>query len=403
MTISSKPQLVKLSGAVQHYDWGGKTYIPQLTGVKNSDDQPFAELWMGDHPGAPATAFLPEGEIALNDLFKAAPDWLGGKMAAAFGTRLPYLLKILDVRSMLSIQVHPDKPAAVEGFREENEAGIPINAPIRNFKDDNHKPEVMVALSDFWLLHGFRSDEETDQLLKSSVPELTFLHETWKSSGIKVVYRHLMEMPQEEVDALLTPLAERLGAKTPEDKQHPDFWAWRAIESFRPAKGRFDRGIFSIYLFNLVNLRPGEGIYQGAGIPHAYLEGVNVELMANSDNVFRGGLTTKHIDVPLLLQHLHFDPVTPVAIPGISRSETEIIYPTPAPDFELSCVRLEKDQLHTSESTCGPHILIVLEGSVLVNKQQPFRRGDCFLVPEGLRYDLTGEANSVLYKAGLPV
>jgi len=400
MTITSKPQLVKLSGAVQHYDWGGKTYIPQLTGTENAADQPFAELWMGDHSGAPATAFLHEGEIALNDLFKTAPDWLGKKMAAAFGAKLPYLFKILDVHSMLSIQVHPNKAAAVEGFREENEAGIPINAPNRNFKDDNHKPEVMVALSDFWLLHGFRSDEETGRILQS-VPELNFLYETWKSSGIKVIYRYLMEMPQEEVDTLLSPLVERLGAKTPADKQHPDFWAWRAIESFRPATGRFDRGIFSIYLFNLVNLQPGEGIYQGAGIPHAYLEGVNVELMANSDNVFRGGLTNKHIDVPLLLQHLHFDPVIPVAIPGLSRSETEMVYPTPAPDFELSCIQLEKDQLYASESVCGPHILIVLEGSVLVNNTQPFRRGDCFLVPEGLRYEMTGEA--VLYKAGLPV
>lgn len=400
MTISSKPQLVKLSGAVQHYDWGGKTYIPELVGTQNAANQPFAELWMGDHPGAPATAFLPEAEVSLHDLFHAAPDWLGKNMVASFGTRLPYLFKILDVHSMLSIQVHPDKAAAVEGFREENKADIPINAPNRNFKDDNHKPEVMAALSDFWLLHGFRSDEETDQILQS-VTELNFLYETWKLSGIKVLYRHLMEMPQDEIDERLLPLAERLGANVPNDKHHPDFWAWRAIQAFRPTTGRFDRGIFSIYLFNLVNLKPGEGIYQGAGIPHAYLEGVNVELMANSDNVFRGGLTTKHIDVPLLLQHLHFDPVTPIAIRGTSRSETEMVYPTPAPDFELSCIRLEKDQVHTSESVCGPHILIILEGSVLVNKQQPFRRGECFLVPEGLKYEITGQA--VLYKAGLPV
>jgi len=402
MTITSKPQIIKLSGAVQHYDWGGKTYIPELTGIENKEDKPFAELWMGDHPGAPATAILPEARIPLNHLFEAAPDWQGKKMAAAFGPRLPYLFKILDVRSMLSIQVHPDKEAAAIGFRQENEAGIPLNAHNRNFKDDNHKPEVMVALTDFWLLHGFRSDKETERIL-TSISELNFLLPLWKSEGIKAVYRHLMEMPQHEVDVLLAPLGERLSGHLPEDKLHPDFWAWRAMQTFQPATGRFDRGIFSIYLFNLVFLQPGEGIYQGAGIPHAYLEGVNVELMANSDNVFRGGLTTKHIDVPLLLQHLRFDPVIPEALMGTSRSETEIVYRTPAPDFELSCIRLSKEQIYRSESSCGPHILIVLEGSVLVNNTQPFRRGDCFLVPEGLYYEITGQANSVLYKAGLPV
>ncbi len=400
MTITSKPQLVKLSGAVQHYDWGGKTYIPQLTGTENGADQPFAELWMGDHAGAPATVLLPEATMPLNRLFEMAPDWLGKKMTATFGNRLPYLFKILDVRSMLSIQVHPDKAAAVEGFRQENEAGIPLNAPNRNFKDDNHKPEIMVALSDFWLLHGFRSEEETGHIL-TSISELNFLYPTWKAEGIKFIYRYLMEMSQDETDVFLAPLAERLAADIPEDKNHPDFWAWRAIQTFRPTTGRYDRGIFSIYLFNLVHLKPGEGIYQGAGIPHAYLEGVNAELMSNSDNVFRGGLTTKHIDVPLLLRHLHFDPVKPKAITGTSRSETEIVYPTPAPDFELSCIRLEKDQVYTSESVCGPHILIILEGAVLVNNTQPFRRGECFLVPEGLKYEITGQA--VLYKAGLPI
>lgn len=402
MTITSKPQIIKLTGAVQHYDWGGISFIPELTGIKNPERLPFAELWMGDHPGAPASAILPEASLPLNALFEAAPDWLGKKMIASFGARLPYLFKILDVRSMLSIQVHPEKAAAVMGFQEENEAGIPLNAPSRNFKDDNHKPEVMVALSDFWLLHGFRSEEATAHIL-SATPELNFLYPIWKAEGIRVVYRYLMEMPQEEVDAKLAPLAARLTTSGSADKNHPDFWALRAIQTFQPATGRFDRGIFSIYLFNLVCLQAGEGIYQGAGIPHAYLEGVNVELMANSDNVFRGGLTTKHIDVPLLLQHLQFDPVTPEVIRGVKRLGAEIGYPTPAPDFDLSCIRLGKDQTHAAESGCGPHILVVLEGSVLVNNTQPFRRGECFLVPEGLHYELKSEADAVLYKAGLPI
>lgn len=393
-----------LEGVVQHYTWGGFHYIPDLLKQENPKREPCAELWLGAHPRGMAQVHRPaEVGLSLQGLIEQNPDAvLGAATAQRFANQIPYLLKVLDVAKMLSIQAHPNKTEAERGFAAENASGIPLNAFNRNFKDDNHKPEIMVALSDFWLLHGFRSEEKTAHIL-TSIPELNFLYPIWKSEGIKVIYRYLMEMPQEETDVLLAPLAARLAADIPEDKNHPDFWAWRAIQTFRPTTGRYDRGIFSIYLFNLVHLKPGEGIYQGAGIPHAYLEGVNAELMSNSDNVFRGGLTTKHIDVPLLLQNIHFEPVIPEVIRGVSRSETEIVYPTPAPDFELSCIRLKKDQQYTSKSICGPHILIVLEGSVMVNNTQPFRRGDCFLVPEGLHYDLTGGANSVLYKAGLPI
>ncbi len=400
MKITTKPQIIKLSGTVQHYDWGGTTYIPTLIGAENPDDQPFAELWMGDHPGAPAKAILPEGVIPLHHLFEAAPAWLGKNLIAQFGHRLPYLFKVLDVRSMLSIQVHPNKAAAVAGFREENEAGVPLNSSTRNFKDDNHKPEIMVALTDFWLLHGFREAATTNTILHET-PELLFLIPIWESEGIAAAYRYVMEMPQAEVDSRLAPLHKRLASAPPQEKHHPDFWAWRAMISFQPASGLYDRGIFSIYLFNLVYLQAGEAIFQGAGIPHAYLEGVNVELMANSDNVFRGGLTNKHIDVALLLKHINFEPVIPNILNGVKRSDVETVFPTPAPDFELSSITLGTQQAHTAVSACGPHIFIVLDGAVVVNEELPFRRGDCFLIPEGQHYRISAQESGKLYMAGI--
>lgn len=401
MTQHMKPQITPLEGAVQHYDWGGKSFIPKLIGATNEALQPFAELWMGDHAGAPAKAILPEGAMSLHQLFEVAPEWLGQSIVEQFGARLPYLFKILDVHSMLSIQAHPNKAEAEKGFREENEAGVPLKAAHRNFKDDNHKPEIMVALSDFWLLHGFRSTEEIEQII-SETAEFESLKAIWQTEGLRALYRYIMEMPQAQVDALLQPLAERLEKEMPANKNQPDYWALKAMKSFQPSSGRYDRGIFSIYLFNLVYIPEGKGIFQDAGIPHAYLEGVNVELMANSDNVFRGGLTPKHIDVPLLLEHLDFSPVVPRVFGGFERSKTEKVFLTPAPDFELSCIELDKGQLHESLSARGPHTLIVLEGEVLANNTQPFRRGDCFLVPEGLSYTIASEAPAVLYKAALP-
>ncbi len=393
--------ILPIKGAIQHYDWGGFDFIPQLLDIKNTTRQPFAELWMGAHPSAPAITTLNGKTIPLDQLVQAAPvEILGQKVASAFQNRLPYLFKVLDVQKMLSIQAHPTKKQAEEGFRRENEEGIPLDAPNRNYKDNNHKPEVMVALTDFWLLHGFKPLSDIEHTLQA-VPEFASLLEITAKGSIYDLYRFTMEMPQSTADAMLQPLHKRLTNEQPA-KDSPDFWAKRAFTDHPPRDGHYDRGIFSIYMFHLLHLKPGEGIFQGAGVPHAYLEGVNMELMANSDNVFRGGLTNKHVDVHELLKSLVFEAVTPHIIQGDAISSTEVVYRTPAPDFELSKIEVGHEKSHECVGVEAPHMLIVLEGEITVNTDSHFRRGEIFFVPAGLAYFIRSETKAILFKATVP-
>ncbi len=396
--------VLPLEGAVQHYPWGGYHFIPDLIGVSNLSQQPFAELWLGAHPSNPARVPLNGRHAGLDELIETSPQaFLGPAIARRFDGRLPFLFKILDVRKMLSIQAHPTKRQAEAGFARENAEGIPLDAPHRVFKDDNHKPEVMVALSDFWLLHGFRSPEAIARL-PGQVPEWKPLHDRFAKGDLKALYRYVMELPQAEVNRLLAPMRERLRSKNSGlNKNHPDYWAWQAFEDYTSPEGAIDRGIFSIYLFNLVRLHPGQGIFQDAGIPHAYLEGVNVELMANSDNVFRGGLTQKHVDVPALMAHLDFRPVTPHILEGEALSPVLRRYPTPSPDFQLSRIELSAGERYQPADHRTPRIFIALEGGVAIAGNGSFTGGQSFLVKPAFDFALEARQAAILFEASVPV
>ena len=350
-----------LIGRIQHYTWGGNTYIPSLFQQKEGE-QPCAEYWLGIHAGAPSQVMLGQGaSTSLQSLINSdKARYLGNAVCKRFGN-LPYLLKILDVKDMLSIQVHPNKQAAEEGFDKENALAIPLNAPNRNYKDDNHKPEMMVALSDFWLLHGFSPN--IDQQLDA----YGFLHgfkEIFQAEGIRGIYQKVMELPQEEVDRLIAPHIQTimpLYVANQLPKTSPDFWAARAVHNFC-GDGHYDRGIFSIYLFNILNLKPGEGIFQGAGLPHAYLEGQNIELMSNSDNVLRAGLTPKHVDIPELLANTAFVPTIAEIIPG-SLNKTVQHYPCPIGDFSLTAYFLSAGE-KMEFTVDSPSIFLMLNGQV---------------------------------------
>lgn len=349
--MQNNTKIFRLEGRVQHYAWGGSDYIPALLSQENPGKKPFAEYWMGGHDNAPALVVTAEGKIPLNEFIAKNPaSLLGKKVNETFG-RLPYLLKVLDVKDMLSIQVHPTKSAAVAEFDAENKKGTPMSDPKRNYKDDNHKPELMVALSEFWLLHGFRSTADTAAII-GKVPELNFLIPFHDQKDHARIYKHVMTMPQEEVNQRLQPLLDRIIPLYKEgklEKSDPGFWAARAAITFNEP-GRIDRGIFSIYLFNLVRIEPDYAIFQDAGVPHAYLEGQNMEIMANSDNVLRGGLTNKHVDVDELMKHVKFAPVEPRLIMGSVEMETpegqfaETRFKTPAPDFELRQIWLPEGE-----------------------------------------------------------
>ncbi len=403
-----------IRGAVQNYAWGGKEFIPKLMGVQNIDNQPFAEVWLGAHQRGPAMLKMNGKEISLKDFIEKNPNVLGERVIKQFGKTFPYLFKVLDVNKMLSIQTHPSKEAAVRGYYAEEKAGIPITAFDRNYKDDNHKPEVMVALTEFWLLHGFKSLEAIEEVLKS-VPEFKMLLEYYQRILKKEVdnklyyfYKNLMEMSQKMVDEILQPLAERLSLDFVAGKiakSSPDYWAALAFRDNMLDGGHFDRGIFSIYIFNLVCLQRGEGIFQDAGIPHAYLEGVNMELMANSDNVFRGGLTVKHVDVKELLEHVVFEPVTPNILTGTEIKQGVKVYETSAPDFELTRILLKDFQTYNCTEANSPEILIVMKGEVIVQSgAEEFRleRGGAFFAPNGSEYTLVSDGTSEVFKAAVP-
>lgn len=403
--IEVNQKVFPLKGAIQHYAWGGYDYLPELLGMANTEHQPFAELWMGAHHRGPAMVRENGKALPLHELLEKHHGWLGQTIQEKFAGRLPFLFKVLDVRQMLSIQSHPTRAQAEAGFLRENEAGIPLDAPYRNFKDDNHKPEVMVALTEFWLLHGFKSEEALERCLREA-PEFESLRPYFAERSIYNLYKAVMEMPQEEVDRLLKPMEQRLRPQAEAGnlpKSQPEYWAMQAFDNHMLEGGHYDRGVFSIFFFNLVKVMPGEGIYQGAGIPHAYLEGVNVELMANSDNVFRGGLTVKHVDVPELLNHLVFDAVRPEILQGEALSDAEWAYRTPAPDFQLNRIQLAEGQRYQPPTTAGPEIVLVIKGRVRAEESgHTFSRGEAFFVPAGTVYALAGEEESLMFKAMVP-
>jgi mannose-6-phosphate isomerase class I len=414
--FTSAPCALRLGGAVQNYDWGGFRFIPALLGRENAEQKPHAELWIGAHPRAPSIAELTAAgsgivPIALDRLIEdAGSAVLGADAARAFGGRLPYLLKVLDARSMLSIQAHPSKDQAREGFARENSLGIPLSSPSRCYVDDNHKPEVHVALTDFWMLHGFRPLEEIAAVCAAAMPELPVgvnagADPDARRTLLRELYGRIMTMPQPEVDRILGPLITRLSAGARTDKDSPDYWAMEASR-LHSGIGGYDRGIFSFYLLNLIHLRPGQGTFQAAGTLHAYLEGVNVELMASSDNVLRGGLTTKHVDTGELLKILTFDSGKPRILDGETVSRTETRYPTTAEEFLLSRIEILPGAPHREMNGHGPDCLIVMEGEAVIHAGDAdlaLSRGGIALVPAGLPYTVdAGGVRAVLYKAGMP-
>jgi mannose-6-phosphate isomerase len=346
------------------------------------------------------------GEQTLNSFLNTdLADKLGSEISEKFG-RLPFLFKVLDVNDMLSIQVHPTKAEAEKGFKKENELGIPLNASNRNYKDDNHKPEIMVALSEFWLLHGFLTKEKLIQVLEA-IPEFKSLQPVFKSEGYFGLYKKVMEQTQKEANQALKSLVDRIlplyksGALS---KSSPDYWAAKAVDSASDMS-ILDKGIYSIYFFNILKVNKGEAIFQDAGIPHAYLEGQNMELMANSDNVLRGGLTPKHVDVKELLKHVAFEATIPNIMHGELQSDgLERIYKSPAPDFELSQIALNNSQ-HYKTNTKTAQILIVIDGEVEITEGDTvlnLKRGNSLVLMAGSSYQISSLKNAVLYKATAP-
>ena len=393
--------MYQIKGVIQHYEWGGKTFLPALLNISNDKELPFAEYWLGVHPSGSSTVHLSAGaSTSLPSLIQSdKPMHLGNAVWKAFNT-LPFLLKVLDVRSMLSIQVHPNKQDAEKGFAREQSLGIPIDAPHRNYKDANHKPEVMIALSEFWLLHGFAANIQERM---ASRPFLQPFIPYFEKDGIKGLYSHLMEMPQAQVDQVLEQYLRDIASQYHEgqiEKKDPDFWAARA---FLHAPEKIDRGIFSIYLFNILRLLPGEAIFQGARMPHAYLEGQNIELMANSDNVLRAGLTPKHMDIPELLANTDFVETIPNIITRIFNNGWQE-YPCPTKDFSIASRKLGVGETLECQFT-APSILLILTGKGFwgSHPDHQFQGTHAFYVDPHSPVRLHATEETLMFRASVPL
>jgi mannose-6-phosphate isomerase len=397
-------KIFKLKGKVQHYAWGGTTFIPAWLGVDNAGSKPFAEYWMGAHPLASSTITIKDKEERLYELIQQQSEvFLGKKVNSRFG-ELPYLFKVQDVKDMLSIQVHPSKKSAEKGFEEEEAMGLAVSEANRNYKDKNHKPEILAALSEFWLLHGFLAEDKLLKVLED-VPEFNELKKLVLDNGYKGLYEYVMFMPQPEVDALLRSLVEREIQRKKNNeltKNNPGWWVAKLYEDGRPL-ANIDRGIFSIYFFNIVKANPSEAVFQGAGVPHAYLEGQTVELMANSDNVLRGGLTPKHVDVPELLKHIVFEGIEPNVMKGVDLTSGEKNYACPVEDFGISKIELTAGETYQSEAT-SLEIIVIIDGEMQLSgtNQLYVKRGEAVAILPAETYTISTPGKLYAYKAFVP-
>ena len=394
-----------LNGRLQHYVWGGERYISHLLHIDKTESH-YAEYWLGAHPSAPSQILDVQEEISLGDFLYQNPTALGQQSRQLFGDNLPYLLKILDVANPLSIQLHPTKEQAEIGFAQENAAGIPLNDPKRTYKDDNHKPEMMIALSDFWLLHGFKTKAKILDTLRQR-PSLADLATKLASQNLADFYADTMLAKQDQLAQWLLPIIEGQQKAYEQNQlamQDPDYWVLYTLHAMKISRDKLDAGLMSFYLFNIVNLQVGEGIFQAAGVPHAYLRGQNIELMACSDNVIRGGLTPKHVDIEQLLKIIDCSEIVPQIIAPAPKNQV-YTYPTPIADFALSNMPYAKNT-EISDRTLNGSILLVMAGEISLEVAQQkltLKQGQAAFIEADTDYRVHGIQEGYAVLAGLPL
>ena len=352
----------KLINSVQNYAWGSKTALTDLYGIANPNNLPMAELWMGAHPKSSSKIEDASGQArSLRDVIDAdKAALLGDKVAQRFG-ELPFLFKVLCADQPLSIQVHPNKQASEIGFAKENAAGIPLDAAERNYKDPNHKPELVFALTPFLAMNAFREFSEIISLLQpvaGANNAIAHFLENPNAEALSQLFASLLNMQGEEKSHALAVLKAAL------DSQQGEPWETiRLIAQFYPD----DSGLFSPLLLNVVKLNPGEAMFLFAETPHAYLQGVALEVMANSDNVLRAGLTPTYIDIPELVANVKF-----VAKPAAElltqpvKNGAELDFPIPVEDFAFSLHDLSQTETTIAQESAA--ILFCVEGEATLHK-----------------------------------
>jgi mannose-6-phosphate isomerase len=393
--------LERLTGVVQPYAWGSPTAIPELLGVEPTG-APQAELWFGAHPLAPSTV----GGEPLDELVDRDPvGVIGPASVREFGPRLPFLLKIIAADRPLSLQAHPSREQAEAGYAREQDAGVPRDAPHRLYRDGWPKPEVLCALFDTEALCGFRDPGET--------------YELFGCLGVPRALRLVAMLGRQDLPAVER-LAETFGRLLRLDEEQRDVVgeverAARQVEA-GGALGQFartavelaahypsDPGVLAALLMNRVSLRPLDAIFLPAGNLHAYLCGGGVEIMANSDNVMRGGLTPKHIDVSELLRVVDFNPGFAGLITAVPESAGIWRYPTPAPEFALWRIELTSQPATVPAAGAG-RILLVTDGLLRAEvggTELSLRRGESALIRPDEQVAVRGEGRAFVGAPGL--
>jgi mannose-6-phosphate isomerase len=316
------------------------------------------------------------GEQSLLDALRADPEGqLGSAVCNRFGDTLPFLLKVLAADEPLSLQAHPSAEQAVQGFEHEERMGLPVSAPTRNYRDRSHKPEILVALEQFDALAGFRPAAHTVEMMRALAvsdldPYVNLLSGQPDAGGLRALFTTWITAPQPDLDVLVPAVIDGAIQYVRSGRKEFAAEARTVLELGERYPG--DAGVLAALLLNRITLNPGEAIYLPAGNLHAYLRGIGVEVMANSDNVLRGGLTPKHVDVPELLRILDFTPASEDALrPGTHRDGMELVYDTPAPEFAVSVLAIDGDQVgHEIDAPArhdGPQVLLCTQGSTVVH------------------------------------
>jgi mannose-6-phosphate isomerase len=396
----SMPGIALLQNPVQEYAWGSRTFISRLLGDPSPSDRPQAELWMGAHPKG-TSRMLWEGRwVPLSETIQKDPvGILGESVFLRFSNQLPFLFKVLAASKPLSVQAHPNRDQALQGFGEESRRAIPLNAPHRNYRDAFHKPEMFCALTPFWALKGFRPQEEIRSLLRQAGVPSSELPDISGEDGPKRLFSALLTMARERQRHLVSTVVSAARIQVSSD---PAFeWIVRLQQAFPE-----DVAVLAPLLLNLILLQPGEALSIDAGELHCYLDGAAIEVMANSDNVVRGGLTEKHIDLRELLKIVNFRPVERRILLPELRGNGEWIYPARAEEFLLSRISLEHGVLYESPLGRSAEIMICVEGEagvtdVASRERLRLHRGSSVFVPAFVRsYRMTG--SGTLYKASIP-
>ncbi|CPW99035.1 mannose-6-phosphate isomerase, class I [Mycobacteroides abscessus] len=396
-----------LRGAIRTYAWGSRTAIAEFTGRPTPTPHPEAELWLGAHPADPAYLETGGGAESLLEVVAADPTGqLGAASVAEFGDQLPFLLKVLAPDEPLSLQAHPSAQQAADGFAREEAAGVPLNSPVRNYRDRNHKPELVVALDRFEALAGFRDPGDTVDLFRALdvealTPYVNLLAGQSDADGLRALFTTWITLPQPSLDVLVPAVLDGAVRYLSSDDVRFVGEARTLLELGEryPA----DAGVLASLLLNRLTLEPGEGIYLPAGNLHAYLRGLAVEIMANSDNVLRGGLTPKHVDVPELLRVLDFSPASEAHLHVETVTDgAQTRYRTPAREFALSRFDLAAGE-PTQVGIKGPRILLCTQGDVTLDGSGTglkVRAGQSVWVPaDGGSVTLTGRSDARVFMA----